>query len=177
MPKLVRCDNHITARFLTFCTHKRFPLFDSDSLSDIAVHHIRRFRDDNALKVLAYVIMPEHLHLLVLPPDSIHIGAAVGRLKGLIAHEIIQYWRSNMIAPPDELCTPVLSDRQHIIWMPGWSDRRIRGEKELRETIAYIHAKPVMRKLVDGPEEWRWSSYRWYCCCGDIILEMDAVAL
>lgn len=177
MPKRLSCDDHPIARFITFCTHKRYPLFDVAELCEIVLHHIRRFRDDNQLKILAFVIMPEHVHLLLISPETVNLASAIGRLKGLVAHEIIQYWRANTIAPPDVLCTPVLSDRQHIIWMPGWSDRPVRGEVELREMISYVHAKPVMRRLVDEPKEWRWSSYRWYLCCGDVILEMDEVAL
>lgn len=59
-------------------------------------------------------------------------------------------------------------------WQAGGGyDRNVGDESTLRTMIDYIHQNPVRRGLVDRPEDWIWSSARWYAGLDPVVLEMD----
>lgn len=175
MRKYYHYDREGTARFVTFGTHAHYPLLRMDSLSLIVLHHLGRLREDQKIKILAYVIMPDHVHLVLLPPDDVKLGRAIGQIKGRAAQEILDYYRRNSLAIPDELCTPERDGYEHAIWQPRCYDRNIRTTEELRAAITYCHRNPVRRGLVPSPEQWQWSSYNWYCGHKVVPLTIDEI--
>jgi hypothetical protein len=63
---------------------------------------------------------------------------------------------------------------RHRFWQPGGGyDRNIAGGSTLRHVMDYIHANPVRRGLVERPEDWEWSSARWYAGIHPSLIEMD----
>jgi putative transposase len=117
--------------------------------------------------------MPEHLHLLLLPPDGWQLGIEIGKLKSRIASRLI-------VEPPDSLASfldqlEIVKDyrRRLAVWTPRCFDRNLRNEDAVRTRINYCHANPVKRGLVTDPGDWVWSSYRWYEGIKDVPLEMD----
>jgi len=104
--------------------------------------------------LFSYVIMPNHTHAVCQPlPLSkcpldwgdyrkyFRLEALLGRLKGRTARFINQR-----------------AGRRGSLWLKESFDRLIRGDKDLAETIEYIHNNPVRWRLVERPEEYRWSS-------------------
>ena len=102
--------------------------------------------------LFAWVIMPEHVHLLVRPsPPEITVPRILMGIKRPVATEILANQRA---------CG---ADSQARFWQPGGGyDRNIFSNEELIEKINYIHQNPVRRGLVDRPEDWVWSSARAY---------------
>jgi len=67
---------------------------------------------------------------------------------------------------------------RHRFWQPGGGyDRNVTSWSALRAMIDYIHANPVRRGLVSKPEEWEWSSARWYSGQRPVPIEMDSAVL
>ena len=60
--------------------------------------------------------------------------------------------------------TPDSSDSPHRFWQVRFYDFNVWTEKRRIEKLRYIHRNPVKRGLVASPEQWPWSSYRWYWC-------------
>ena len=157
--RLRRVESAGSARFVTFSTFRRLPLFQNDAIKDAFAGHLARARERHPFRLLAWVVMPEHVHLILLPADG-RVSTPLAGLKRGFAREVIGRWRA--------LNAPVLaritdSRSRHRFWQRGGGyDRNVRDEDELREKIAYIHHNPVERGLVERPADWAWSSARWY---------------
>jgi putative transposase len=105
--------------------------------------------------VLAYVVMPEHVHLLVSEPAEGPLSIAMQALKPGFARRVIG-WRRRQ--HPSELieCGP------QRIWQARYYDFNVCTADKRVEKVRYIHRNPVRRGLVEAPELWRWSSFRAY---------------
>lgn len=160
MSRLLRFDFDGTARFITFGTYKQCPIFADERLVSILISHLAKLRE-SGVRILGYVIMPDHVHLVLHPPEGVKLTRLIGQMKGRVAQEILDYWGDQLLPVPHALYSPT-QDRQHTIWQRRCYDRNIRDERELRKTLDYCHANPFKAKLVADPKEWKWSSYLWY---------------
>jgi len=166
--------NH--ARYLTCSCHDRLPLFANDAIKDHFSDHLRDAREEFKFRLLAWVIMPEHVHLLLIPRLPEHpVSELLRELKTRFARGVIRRWR--------ELDAPILRRLNDgagttRFWLPGGGyDRNIGGGHELPEKIRYIHDNPVRRGLVQTPEEWRWSSARAFAGDAAPIVPIDRMGL
>ena len=166
MPQLRHYDHTGTARFVTFTCYRRYRyLCDSESRQAVLVE-LARLRSDHGIRILGWVLMPEHVHLVLLPPDNLTLGAAIGQLKARSARAIIGLRESRGLV----LTRP---DGYHGVWQRRFYDRNCRTPEEAREKIDYCHKNPVHRGLVSQPGDWPWSSYNWYAGSGNVLLEID----
>ena len=92
--------------------------------------------------VYAYVVTPEHVHLLVNEPPVILLAQFVKALKQVTLRK--------------------LRGERPRFWQDRYFDANIRGEMARSEVIRYIHRNPVKRGLVTSPELYRWSSFNHY---------------
>ena len=92
-------------------------------------------------RLLAWVIMPNHVHALV------------ETMPGFPLDGVIQSWKSFTAKQVNKIL-----DRSGQFWMPDYFDRYIRNEKHLATVVDYIEQNPVKAGLVDSASEWRWSS-------------------
>jgi REP-associated tyrosine transposase len=145
--------------FLTFSCYQRQPLFSSATRCDLFLQVLERVRRHYRLVVLGYVVMPEHVHLLLSEPQRATLSTAVQALKlGLV--------RSLEVDPRSRKSgetwgTPVKPNR---FSQARFYDFNVWTERKRIEKLRYIHRNPVKRGLVAAPEQWRWSSFRWYSC-------------
>ena len=155
-----RYENKGQARFLTFSCHNRLPLFNNDKIKDLFVEHLRGAKSQSGYRLCAWVVMPEHVHLLVIPNlPSVPMRDFLMALKRPFAQEVLGRW--------DALKAPILDRLQnstgsHRFWLQGGGyDRNVRSMDEYREKLTYIEENPTRRGLVDDLTEWRWSSWWW----------------
>ena len=115
--------------------------------------------------LVAFVFMPEHVHLLVLPkhPDFVP-GDFLYALKRPVSYRIKQH----LIGTNDPLLAE-LTIRERPgkttfrFWQEGGGyDRNLFKDGSLESAAHYIHRNPVRRGLCDHPDEWKWSSFRFY---------------
>jgi putative transposase len=159
--KLKRWENVDGCRYLTFSTFGRLPLLGHPAIRDLVAKHLAAARLRCGFQLYAWVIMPEHLHV-VLQPDvkAWPVSKVMVAIKQPIAQRVIYRWR--------RLNAPILprlldSDGKARFWQEGGGfDRNIRDRPELGKEIRYIHLNPVKRGLVFRPQDWPWSSARWY---------------
>jgi len=157
----VRYEIPQQARLLTCSCYRRLAFFGNEAIKDAFVEHLRVCRESDGFKLFAWVVMPEHFHLLLLPNlPTTPVSVILRNLKEPFARMVIGRWK--------ELDAPILSTitdsrgSRHFWQRGGGHDRNILGGHELPEKINYIHMNPVRRGLVTRPEAWRWSSASWY---------------
>ena len=173
MPNLKHFDGFGTIRFVTFSCHKRLPLLVDEKDILIFLNYLSEIKDKYEIKLFSYVIMPEHIHLVMLPKDTDKLGLIIGKLKSLSAREILGRWQSINHSILGDL--RVLRDgmSKHAFWQKRCFDFNCRTRESAIEKINYCHKNPVTRGLVKNPEDWRWSSYKWYLNKKPGIIEID----
>jgi putative transposase len=165
--RLKRHDVTGHARELTFSTFERRPLLADPIYARTALEAIARACVRHACPPLAFVVMPEHVHLLVMPErrtpeEPPPIPALLAAIKRPSSYRI-----KTRLAEVDPALLDDLTIREHPaktafrFWQEGAGyDRNITNPETLRRSIEYIHANPVRRALCRRPEEYPWSSAR-----------------
>jgi putative transposase len=144
--------------FLTFSCYRREPLLSSLLRRDLFLWVLEQVRRRYELVVVGYVVMPEHVHLLVSEPQQRPLATAIQALKFGFARRIIAERKRS--APARE-CDPFQASPEHF-WQARYYDFNVSTPAKLAEKLRYMHRNPVKRGLVASPELWRWSSYGDY---------------
>jgi putative transposase len=158
-------------RFITFSCYQRLPLLSNPRIADLFADRLAWARREHRFELFAWVIMPEHAHLLLRPARGVPLEPALKSLKLAISMRVIRRWRR--IAPAMVNRVTDANGEPHY-WQPGGGfDRNVRNTTEFTREVRYIHRNPVERGLVASPELWRWSSVRWWMGLRDGELECD----
>jgi putative transposase len=145
------------------------------------VESIQHARDSYNFSVLAYIIMPEHAHLVIFPRDeSYSISSMLKSIKQSVARRATNYLRdcdSGIL----RFMETGLSWPRYRFWQNGGGyDRNVRNRDELERLIDYILANPVKKGLVENVEDWYWSSARDWLYGeekGPILIDRDDVMI
>jgi putative transposase len=122
--------------------------------------------------------MPEHVHLLVYPGAAGRVTPFLQSLKEAVGSRAIAYLREHSPSWLARLRVKEGRRIRHRFWQPGGGyDRNITSAEVLRAMIDYIHLNPVRRGLVKKPEDWEYSSARWYAGQLHAPIEMDRMIL
>ena len=162
------------ARYLTFSCFKRQPLLDHAGARNTFADQLHLARVRLGFQICAWVVMPEHVHLLIWPrlPEA-PTPKILRTLKQGFAQTVIRRWHNFDARILNRVADPAGHPR---FWQRGGGhDRNIHSEDELREKINYIHNNPVARELVERPIDWVWSSARWYEGMRDQSLRIDPI--
>lgn len=153
------------AHFLTFSCFRRRPFLSRDRSRGWMVNGVRLACERHRVDLWAWVIMPEHVHLLVFPREREYsISGFLATMKQSVAKRAAAHVRAEAPA-----FVPQMTDRQPNgratlrFWQRGGGyDQNLWSADKVWEKIDYIHANPVRRKLVARPEDWPWSSHGDY---------------
>jgi len=168
----VRVERAGHARMLTFSCQGRAPLMGEEWVRDVFAERLRESRERLGFGLHGWVVMPEHVHLLVRVREG-GGGGVLQDIKEHTARRVLCAWRKG---GSEWLQRCVDSRGKARFWMRGGGhDRNVFSERAVRETIEYMHANPVRRGLVKTPTDWKWSSARWYVGTRDGELEMDPI--
>ncbi|MDQ5846642.1 MAG: transposase, partial [Acidobacteriota bacterium] len=150
--------------YVTAVTYDRVPLFRNDHACALFIDALATTRLKDSFKLIGYVVMPDHFHLLA-NPLYLDISLIVGRLKGRAASLILKWLRAEQHAASlNKLKLPqsLSSGQTHAVWLQDFSAIDIWSRKFIRQKLNYIHNNPVRAGLCDHPAKWRWSSYQAY---------------
>ncbi len=128
-----------SAYFVTAVTQGRRNILQSDRMARLFLHTIMHYRDAGKFAFHAFVVMPDHFHILITPPESLE--RAVQLIKGGFSYRARK-----------EL------GFQGEVWTSKYHDRRVRDENEFAEIVRYIHQNPVRRGLARMADEYPYSS-------------------
>jgi putative transposase len=141
--------------FITFSCHHREPLLGTPRARDVfeqTLEQVRRWYD---FYVCGYVVMPEHVHLLISEPARSQLSLALQMLKQNVARELRL----------PEGCP---------FWQPRYYDFNVWSEAKRVEKLRYIHRNPMQRGLVEKPEDWKWSSFLHYATGIEGVIEIES---
>ncbi len=155
--KLIRWESGPPARFLTFSCYGRRQLLDTAPARDMFQDCLARAHDRFRFRLLAWVVMPEHVHLILIPPSAgMNMSRALVAIKQPVAQRLIRQWRLTHDPRFDDVRSGAGESR---FWQEGGGfDRNIRDADELARETDYIHMNPVRRGLASHPRDWLWSS-------------------
>ena len=165
IPQAVQAwDTEFGIHFLTFSCFGRQDFLLSEGACTWFAEALAAARMKHPFDLWGYVIMPEHVHLILWPREGSTISSILKSMKLPVANRVAAWARRQA---PEFLKR--MEDRQpnglvaRRFWQRGGGyDRNIRDGDELYEKLKYIHDNPVRRELVAKPENWRWSSARTY---------------
>ena len=160
--KLRHYNHDGRARFVTFCTHLRIPLLTNRVFCEAVQSNLLSICAETGVDVLAYVLMPDHVHTVLVPPVGVKVGSLIGEIKRRSAKEIADHLRSGKSGLFKKLTVKRDGASRVAIWQRRCFDRNCRDEDEVWKTVEYCHSNPVSRGLVKEPGRWEWSSYSWY---------------
>jgi putative transposase len=131
--------------FITWSCYRRRPLLGTAARRDLLLTALERMRERYRFAVIGYVVMPEHVHLLISEP-------LLGNPSKVI--QAVKLSFSRQLATTGEFAGQ--------FWQRRFYDFNLWGQRKEGEKLKYMHRNPVVRGLVASPEDWRWSSYRSY---------------
>jgi putative transposase len=154
MPRgLKRYQQARDLHFITFSCYRRQPLLASPRAMhqfEIALELSRVLYD---FYITGYVVMPEHVHLLISEPQGGTLASAVQAIKQSVARRLI-------------------GKREHF-WQARYYDFNVWTAKKRIEKLRYLHRNPE-RGLVEKPEDWAWSSFRHYVTGEEGVVEIES---
>jgi putative transposase len=148
------------AYYLTSVAKGRLPVFRTSAIAKIACDAIAEARSTGKFLIFAYVIMPDHIHLVT---DSSKQSRDIHRLvNGITSRRIIDHLKSGgHVESLEKLREERRSDgSMYSLWSHHPDTRLLWSEQMVWQRIQYTHLNPVRAGLVHQPNEWRWSSAR-----------------
>ncbi|MBA3243391.1 MAG: transposase [Acidobacteria bacterium] len=154
--------------FVTGSLHRRAPVFTQEVCCRAFLDVCAALREEWPCKLVAYVLMPDHFHLIVNPRDG-RIKELAGALKSLSAKHIIKTARGFHFSR----VKPDADGSIHQVWQESFKDLPLWSPWMVWQKINYIHANPLKARLVVSTRDYRWSSYRAFYLKEDEPLEVD----
>ena len=152
---LKRFQQSRDVHFITFSCYRRQPKLSNPGAPSIFLSALERVRKSRQVCVYGYVVMPEHVHLLVNEPEIGTLADAMLSLKQGVAR------RLGLRAAES-------------FWQTRYYDFNVWSERKFIEKLRYIHRNPVHRELVARPEDWMWSSFRHYATGEASAVEIES---
>ena len=148
--------------FVTCTVLHWIPLFTRPAAVEIVLDALRFLMADG-LQVYGWVILENHLHLVVQSPD---LNRDLARFKSFTAKQLLAYLNKNKVTQVlEQLAFYKKAHKQgqeYQLWQEGSHPQWIQNPEMMRQKVEYIHQNPVVRGYVDQPEHWRYSSARSY---------------
>ena len=127
--------------FVTTITWQRTPLFRNPQGAGLMMDVLKHYRDQKKYELHEFVVMPDHLHLLLTPATDISLERAVQLIKGGFSYRLGKA-------------------RRGLVWQESFTNHRIRDEQDYDNHADYIRMNPVRARLVESPELYLYSSAR-----------------
>ena len=144
--------------FITCSCYRRQPFLGTPRRRDLFLTVLEQVRKRYEFVVVGYVVMPEHIHLLMSEPQKKNPSTVIQALKLGFARRVLAQARRRRNPSQASLLDAV---PQHV-WQKRFYDFNVWSERKRIEKLRYLHRNPVKRGLVASPELWRWSSFRTY---------------
>jgi putative transposase len=161
MPKnLKRLTGRGDLHFVTFCCYQRRPLLASARTRNLAIQILKEVRTRYRFALTGYVIMPEHVHLLIGESGS----APPSKIVQVFKQRLSRRLRRKKRAPTGQLALrfPPQETGLRRFWQRRYYDFNVYSRAKVIEKLHYMHTNPVKKRLVTHPGDWPWSSWSFY---------------
>jgi REP element-mobilizing transposase RayT len=147
--------------FVTFTLVDWLPLFKYPEPIKIITDSLRFCIMNKFLKVHAYVIMPNHIHLVISDANlnNSRLQETLTAFRKFTGHQLANYIDKTF---PESLAMAIhnktINDRNRQVWQPGWHAEGLVSDSFFHQKVNYIHENPVRKGYVRLPEDWVYSS-------------------
>jgi putative transposase len=147
------------AFYLTCVPRNRLPVFRTDKIKEIACSALDEARRSGGFLLLAYVLMPDHMHLVTA---GLEVSETLRYVNGITALRIISYLKEEGHATSLKKLQRESGVRGHkySLWDHNPNARVLTNEASLMQRVNYTHQNPVRLGLIDRTQDYRWSSAR-----------------
>ena len=162
--------------FITTTVVEHLRIFIEDRYYQVLIDNLNFYREKYRFKLVGYVLMPTHLHLLLLIPEHGSESEIMRDFKNYTSMKVRDLLISDHHEP--ELSVMVEAalgyrDQHHKLWMDRFDNVLVYSPKAFRTKLEYIHNNPVKAGLVGKPEDWKYSSARNYLLDDHSIIYVD----
>jgi putative transposase len=174
MPKgLKRYYGQRHLHFITCSCYRRLPLLRSGRAKKMFTKVLGEVRDRYGFALVGYVVMPEHIHLLIGEPAHGTPSTVMQVLKQRVSHRLRRKRRTSGA----QLSLRFDRSGQTLphFWQLRFHDFNVWRHKKRAEKLQYMHLNPVKRGLVSHPRHWPWSSFSFYANRKAELIPMDPV--
>ncbi|MCB2211485.1 transposase [bacterium] len=166
-------EQYHTTQFLTFSTQKKIPLFNDLRLCQLFVDNLDEQRKKLRFLLYAFVVMPDHVHLLIWSPETI-LSRVLQGIKGSFSRKALEVIRQNDSTLYELL--RIRSGRQanHRFWLEhAGTCKPVPTLEKFLKGVEYIHENPVKNGFVENPIFYKWSSAKFWLKGTPQPLKMD----
>ncbi len=156
--------------FITCSCYQRLPLLGSAHSKNVFVNILGQVRDRYRFALVGYVVMPEHIHLLISEPAKGTPSTILQVLKQQVSRQLRHRWLEPVGVPH-----PLHGLKGWGRLQPRFHDFNVWSHKKKIEKLDYMHNNPVKRGLVLHPRDWPWSSFSFYNQKGQSLIGIDPV--
>src|SRR6267378_1239415 len=175
MPKgLKRHYGQDHLHFLTSSCYRRLALLETARARNLFIKELRRVRREYGFLLVGYVVMPNHVHLLISEPKKGTPSTVLQMLKQRVSRKMRRKGRARPKGQLSLRFPKFIADLPQF-WQPRFYDFNVYSHKKKNEKLEYMHANPVVRGLVERPKDWPWSSFSFYAKEEVGLAEIDFV--
>jgi putative transposase len=173
-PPRYHIEGHVY--YITTVIYNRLPIFTRPSFITPLYDSLNFYRYNQQFKLLGYVFMPDHIHLIIWPCGEATVSDIMRDYKKFTSTRII---RQAEVEGIDEWTIAFRKAGHETerstnkVWQDSFWDVNIYSESFLRQKLNYVHRNPVRAGLVHKPEDYVYSSYRSYVCEEEWLIEID----
>ena len=167
------------AYFITTTLSGFVELLNQEKYAQILIRNLDFYRAKSGFKLLAYVIMPHHLHLIILPGSKGSISQIMRDFKKYSAREIVQQLKEEKRFDISDLFHKAAQrhhpkeSRRYQVWEDRFDDLALYSPEVFGTKLDYVHSNPVKRGLVDTPSDYAYSSARNYDSGDHSVIRVD----
>jgi len=164
--------------FATFSCYHRKPLLADPHARDTFVQILETVRGWYGFWLIGYVVMPEHVHLLLSEPERENLALVLQMLKQMVSRKLRPASKGGPsyreVGGPSYREAKGGDVQPQPFWQARYYDFNVWSEPKRVEKLRYIHRNPVKRGLVERPEDWLWSSFRHYLTGEEEVVEIES---
>ncbi|MEE9294213.1 MAG: transposase [Phycisphaerae bacterium] len=137
-------------------------------------------RRDKGLEVFAFVIMPNHMHMIAAAGEQLHpVIRDFKRFTSRTIHDRLkQDGRTTILNWLGRATQPARRARHELgLWQSGFHPQALYSRKVFEQKLRYLHDNPVRKGLVSRADDWWYSSAAVYCGCDDVCMDIDSLEL
>jgi putative transposase len=170
---LVRIYGRRDLHFITFSCYRRRPFLGSVRSRNRFVKILDEVRSRHRFALIGYVVMPEHVHLLITEPPKGNPSKVLQVLKQKVSRSL----RAQRASSGKQMRLAFASEASDspAFWQRRFYDFNVWSEKKLREKLDYMHRNPVERGLIKHPKDWPWSSWSHYALEERGLIRIDVL--
>jgi putative transposase len=169
--------------YVTFTCYHHIQYLNSAFARDVFEQTLERVRRWYNLYIIGYLVMPEHVHLLLSEPERSSLAVALQLLKQISSRKLHSMGgprfrpllaKGGKVGPTLSLLAKRGEQMDQPFWQKRYYDFNVFSDHKRIEKLLYMHRNPVKRGLVEKPEAWKWSSYCHYLTGMEGVVEIES---